>query len=366
MAAHALDGKANVVLIEREDALTHSMATLRAATLGGTTYKEQMRVPYNGLLKRGRVVQGSAESVTPGKVKLTGGEEIPADYIIMATGGRGFHFPLQAQGKTTAEYNAMLDAARDQIAEAGSVAVVGGGPVGIEMAGEIKAAHPDKPVTVVHSGGALLSGNVQPTDPRLSASLLRQMEDMGITVILNARMQTLPHGESAGVSSAICSTPGQSHSLSNGESLKADLVFVAAGPKSSTAPPAVAMLPVGTTDGAGFVKVNKQLQVEGMEGVYAIGDCVNVPETKLAYSGGLQAKVVVNNVIVDATGKGSMKDYELLPEGKAGMLVTLGPKRGAGAFGKTQLGSFMVSNIKGKSLLTSILMGDRGMKAVAN
>jgi len=154
--------------------------------------------------------------------------------------------------------------------------------------------------------------------------------------------------------------------LTQGESLKADLVFVAAGPKSSTAPPAVAMLPVGTTDGAGFVKVNKQLQVEGMEGVYAIGDCVNVPETKLAYSGGLQAKVVVNNVIVDATGKGSMKDYELLPEGKAGMLVTLGPKRGAGAFGKTQLGSFMVSNIKGKSLLTSILMGDRGMKAVAN
>lgn len=38
------------------------------------------------------------------------------------------------------------------IAKAGSIAIIGGGAVGVEMAGEVKAAYPGKTVTLVHSG----------------------------------------------------------------------------------------------------------------------------------------------------------------------------------------------------------------------
>ena len=39
----------------------------------------------------------------------------------------------------------------------------------------------------------------------------------------------------------------------------------------------------------GSLKVNRYLQVEGIKDVFAIGDCNNTPEIKLAYIAGIHA-----------------------------------------------------------------------------
>lgn len=47
----------------------------------------------------------------------------------------------------------------------------------------------------------------------------------------------------------------------------------------------------------GALKVNKHLQVEGYENIYAIGDCADLNEPKMAYHAGLHANIAVTNII---------------------------------------------------------------------
>lgn len=54
---------------------------------------------------------------------------------------------------------------------------------------------------------------------------------------------------------------------------------------------------------SGALKVNQHLQVEGFDNVYAVGDCANLDEPKLAYHAGLHAAVAATNIINSLTGK---------------------------------------------------------------
>lgn len=53
----------------------------------------------------------------------------------------------------------------------------------------------------------------------------------------------------------------------------------------------------------GALKVNEHLQVRGFDRIYAVGDCANVKEPKMAYHAGLHAGVAVTNIINSITGK---------------------------------------------------------------
>jgi NADH dehydrogenase FAD-containing subunit len=47
----------------------------------------------------------------------------------------------------------------------------------------------------------------------------------------------------------------------------------------------------------GALKVNEFLQVEGYSNIYAIGDCADTKEPKMAYHAGLHANVAVANIV---------------------------------------------------------------------
>ena len=53
----------------------------------------------------------------------------------------------------------------------------------------------------------------------------------------------------------------------------------------------------------GRLKVNECLQVEGYDNIYAIGDCNNVPETKLGYLAQQQSKCAFENMHRQLEGK---------------------------------------------------------------
>lgn len=57
------------------------------------------------------------------------------------------------------------------------------------------------------------------------------------------------------------------------------------------------------------LKVNKHLQLEGYENIYAIGDCADLKEPKMAYHAGLHANIVVTNIINSLTHK-PLKTYK--------------------------------------------------------
>ena len=92
--AKSLDDVADVVLVEPKDAFVHNVAALRA--LADPAWLPRIYLPYDRLLARGRVVRDRAAKVEPGRVTLASGEELDADYIVLATGS-AYPFPAKTR-----------------------------------------------------------------------------------------------------------------------------------------------------------------------------------------------------------------------------------------------------------------------------
>jgi NADPH-dependent 2,4-dienoyl-CoA reductase/sulfur reductase-like enzyme len=88
--AKTLDEATNVVLVEPKDAFMHNVAALWA--LVDPSWWPRVFLPYDTLLANGRVVRDRAALVEPGRVLTASGEEISADYIVLATGS-SYPFP---------------------------------------------------------------------------------------------------------------------------------------------------------------------------------------------------------------------------------------------------------------------------------
>ncbi|KAI9732775.1 MAG: hypothetical protein M1834_003713 [Cirrosporium novae-zelandiae] len=108
------------------------------------------------------------------------------DYLVAATGLRR-QWPIAPQAKDKDSY--MKDAIR-QIEKLerveGNIVVVGGGAVGIEVAGEIKHSYPTKNVILVHSREDLLSSEPLPSQfKQVTKDILHQT---GVTVVTGSRI----------------------------------------------------------------------------------------------------------------------------------------------------------------------------------
>ena len=66
------------------------------------------------------------------------------------------------------------------------VLLVGAGPVGIELAGEILSKWPDKHVTLLDLADDVLGGNFRPD---LRAELRQQLVDLGVELVLGVGLR---------------------------------------------------------------------------------------------------------------------------------------------------------------------------------
>lgn len=113
--------------------------------------------------------------------------------------GSTYPFPCRPPPNGTSEQHvqAQLRELQAQVAEAESILVVGGGPVGIEFATEVgyeynvKSASGQKKqkkeITLVSSGDRLMAG---PFKPMLGDRLQSQAKEMGVRVVLGQKVDT--------------------------------------------------------------------------------------------------------------------------------------------------------------------------------
>ncbi|KAJ8359549.1 hypothetical protein SKAU_G00160740 [Synaphobranchus kaupii] len=127
--------------------------------------------------------------------------------------------------------------------------------------------------------------------------------------------------------------------------LIADLVISCTGNKINSAAYSSSLCDCLTENGA--LKVNPHLQVEGFENIYAIGDCADINEPKMAYHAGLHAGVAVTNIINSLLGK-ALTSYKT---GSVTMLLAMGRDDGVGQLGGVRLARCLVTQSKSKGLL---------------
>lgn len=327
-AAKALDDVADVVLVEPKDQFVHHVAALRG--LVEPEFAERIFLPYDQLLQRGRVVRDHAVAADAGTVTLGSGERIEADYLVLATGA-DYPFPAKFAERDTAAAKARLRAAHDELAAADSVLLLGAGPVGLELAGEIKAKWPDKAVTIVDPEPELLARFPE----EFRASVRTQLDELGVELLLGTTVDTPP------------AEGGFTVETADGTKITADLWFRCFGIVPATGYLTGELAAARRPDGR--VEVTPNLRLSGQERVFAIGDITDVPEAKMARAASDHAEVVAANIRVLIGGDGELSTYEAAPPA---MALPLGPKRGATYTPQTGLlDAATTSEIKGEDMM---------------
>ncbi|MFG1704383.1 NAD(P)/FAD-dependent oxidoreductase [Nonomuraea sp. M3C6] len=333
-AAKLLDDVADVTLVDPSDAFMHNVAALRA--LVEPEWLERIFFPYRRLLANGRFLRDRAVAVDGRQVTLASGQRLEPDYLILATGS-SYPFPAKIEEPDTEAAVARARDAHEALAGADRVLLVGAGPVGLELAGEIKASFPGKHVTIADVAPDILPG---PYDQALRDELRRQLGELGVELKLGSALRELPSAAPATAAPIAIATEA-------GEKLTADIWFRCFGvtPRSDYLRGSLAE----ARDARGYVQVDEQLRVRGQDRVFAIGDMADA-DRKMAGFAGAQGELVAGNIRTLITGEGEPTAYERWP---TVIVVPLGPEGGAGQLpGQDGIaGPEAVADIKGRAML---------------
>jgi len=131
------------------------------------------------------VVLGEVAELAPGRATLASGEAITFDYAAICTGSDyPSAFGKASGAPTVADRLAQFHATAAAIRAAPAVVVVGGGPSGVEVAGEIATDFPNTPLMLVHPGPRLLPV----LSPSAAAKAQAYLSSLGCRVVLNDRV----------------------------------------------------------------------------------------------------------------------------------------------------------------------------------
>lgn len=349
--AKALESEtaADVILVDPRDAFVNAAASLRALTR--PEWANNMFFPYETLLARGTLLRDRAVSVDAGGVTLASGGRVEADYVVLATGS-GYAYPAKPVSDSIAEALDDLRRTHKELRESERVLILGAGPVGLELAGEIKEVWPHKHVTLVAPAEDLLPGFA----PEMVADLRTQLDALGVEIRLATTLDATPPTE-----------PGRSGAFTvtttDGAEITADIWFQAHGTTTNSGYLADGRLTELTPEGR--VPVTELLNVTGHDRVYAVGDITDVAEAKMAGYAMQHAEVVARNITAQLNGEAPSATYEPLPFPM--ILLPLGSTGGAGQLpspdGPFVASAATVAEYKGADLFTGRFVGQFGPTA---
>ncbi|MBN3276018.1 AIFM2 factor, partial [Polyodon spathula] len=315
-------------LLDLKDAFHHNVGALRASVQTG--FARKTFIPYAATFgesfKLGRVVRIDLE---------TQAVELKFSHLILSTGSEG-DFPGKFIEPVTME--TAIQQYEDMVKEvqaAERIVVVGGGSAGVEMAAELKTDHPSKEVTLIHSHVALADVELLPS---VRQGVKEGLLQKGVQLLLSEKVSNLAE------LSINVTQKGMKVLTDKGSEVTADLIIRCTGIRVNSAAYSSALGDRLAENGA--LRVNAYLQVEGLQNVYAIGDCAHLQELKMAYHAGLHGAVAAENIINTLRNK-PLRSYT---PGCLTMLVTLGRDGGVGQINGYKVGSLVVRMAKSKDL----------------
>ncbi|OUS79651.1 NAD(P)/FAD-dependent oxidoreductase [Rhodococcus sp. NCIMB 12038] len=337
--AQYLDTFANVTLVEERDRFVHNVGLLRGLVDAG--FADDLTMPYTSALARGEVVHARVVQFDGEGVELSDGRILYADFVVLATGS-GYPFPAKLTGPHIySELERLADATRD-LRSAKNVLIVGAGPVGVELAGEITSAWPGKSTTIIDRADKIVPG---PYSDAFRDSLASQLSDRDVRVCLGVDLIGLP------LTPAGVHAPSKVESTS-GEPFDFDIWFRCFGGRPDTDYLGSTIVQAVRDDGR--IDVEPSLQVAGYCNVFAVGDVTSVPEAKRAGVASGHARVVAANI--RAIHDGAVPRERYVP-GAARIVVPLGPDGGAGFAAGVEITQREVLESKGKDLNVARVRG---------
>jgi NADH dehydrogenase FAD-containing subunit len=333
-------GFTNVTLVDRKSYFEVTYATLRGV-VEPQVWGAKSRKAYTDFLL-GKFIQGAVTVLDENEARLSTGETVDFDFAVIATGTSYPTFTISKplDQLTTLDRTRHIESEHLKLDNARSVLILGGGPVGVEFAGEIASYYKNKEITLVHDRDRLLNG----FNERCAKIALRKLNDLGVQVVLNETIRKKEGEDNTYVS------------IKTERVYKADSIHVCAGPVVQTA--MMNMHFGDCLDNRGVIKVDPFLMVKGRKNFFAVGDCNDVKEMKLGYLADIQGKAAAANLVRLIDGQ-PLKPYKPHP------LLALIPIGRAGGVVQTPLGAttlkFLV-NLKQKDLFIKRALGNLGTR----
>jgi NADH dehydrogenase FAD-containing subunit len=302
---------ADVTLIDRKAHFEVTYATLRAMvepfTIGRRFAKRYLD------FVRGDFIQGTVVDISTKEVALDSGRTVPYDYAVIATGSYYRTLPIlkPAMPMTLENRERQFEDELTKLTEAQSILIIGGGTVGVELAGEIADKFPEKNIRLVHGTERL----VDMLKPKASRMAEKELRKLGVEIIFNEILEQ-------------ADTDRRSYiSKTTGNSYTADLVYVCIGVSIDTN--FMMAHYASSLNEKGAINVDEYLRVKGIYNIFAIGDCNDFPEAKLGYLADKQGAFTAKNVIrlLRAGGPSNVKLRQYKPHSMLS-LVTIGRQAG--------------------------------------
>ncbi|MEM9540028.1 MAG: FAD-dependent oxidoreductase [Cyanobacteria bacterium P01_E01_bin.42] len=246
-----------------------------------------------------------------------------------------FAAPFKTKGDDIEGLRAIHERTHQAVFNAKTIAIVGAGAVGVELAGEIAFAMPDKKIALISSQMTLF-----PDLPRqFGRALLGKLKAIGIEVILGEKAENLarldmPHAGTL--------------TLSNGRNIEADVIFPAIGARANSK--ILASLPGVRIEPSNRVKVDRWLRPSEFPNVFAAGDVAETGDP-MSLSGAFRQLPWLKKALLHvAIGKPikTLKPYT--PWKIAPIAVPLGPKKG-NSYIFMNFGDRFTSCLKGRLFL---------------
>ncbi|KAK7257588.1 hypothetical protein RIF29_31659 [Crotalaria pallida] len=306
--AKSLQFHAHVTLIDPKEYFEIPWANLRAMV--EPTFAEKSVINHRDYFTNGDLVISSAVNVTESEVLTADGRQIAYDHLVIATG----HADPVPKSRT--ERLDQYKAENRKIKSANSILVVGGGPTGVELAGEIAVDFPEKKLTLVHKGSRLLEFiGAKAADKTLNWLKSRNVE---VKLEQSVDLNSVTEGHKI-------------YQTSHGETIEADCHFLCIGKPLASAWLRETVLK-NDLDSQGRIKVDEHLRVKGRTNIFAIGDITDIPEIKQGFLATKQAEVVAKNLKVIIEGGRVCKLSTYKPLGSALAIVSLGRKDAVAQF----------------------------------
>ncbi|KAL3426479.1 amid-like mitochondrial oxidoreductase [Phlyctema vagabunda] len=282
----------------------------------------------------------------------TGDTEIIGFYALVIATGASTPSPLLGLNSDEKFLRSSWGVLREKLSTAKTIVIAGGGPAGVETAGELgeflngrskqlpSISPPKVDITIVSAGAEILTA----LRPAIAEKARQHLAKVGVNVINNTRVTNI-EPQTAGTESVASKA---TLTLDNGSTLEADIYIPATGSKPNTAFLSSELL---TPDGR--VHTNKStLRVDKAgERIYAIGDASSYarPAIHVILSAVPVLCANMKNDLLSAYDGGSAKEDRIFKEDtRETQMVPIGKSKGVGAAMGYQLPSFLVWLIKGR------------------
>ncbi|EFQ98094.1 oxidoreductase [Nannizzia gypsea CBS 118893] len=309
------------VLIERNSHFNHLFVFPRCGVASGL--EQSAFIPYDGVAKSAppgifKHIHDSATSITDSQVTLASGEKIDYEYLAIATGSWQ---PSPAKLASTEKAGACkeMHASQERIQLADRIAVVGGGPVGVQVATDIKSFFPQKDVTLIHSRKQLLPN----FGPRLHEHVMKTLKQLDVNLILGERPQTVAEN----VAVMAKGKTQEALSFADGRKEAFDLVIRCTGQRPNSSILAN-LFPSAICGQSGQILVHPTLQINNGDNmpnpnIFALGDVAKTTGPRMERTARSQAEIVAANIVSLIMGHTPLETYRVT-EAHGVIKLTLG------------------------------------------